>query len=163
MNLLWFENLLLMRLWVWNTYLVLLWNRDLAYPRALLPSGGPLSREFWQLITPLMPLIILYFWPWNILFDNLELNLTSKMTLNHQNTIINRFFHSKSHEKRGIKHDPSFIWCWSITSIMKQLENTVQSPNAVSMTGQRRRLWVNFKTALVECHVFAQSLQQTWW
>ena len=53
MNLLWFENLLLMRLWVWNAYLVLLWNRALAYPRALLPSGGPLSREFWQLTTPL--------------------------------------------------------------------------------------------------------------
>ena len=53
MNLLWFENLLLMRLWVWNAYLVLLWKRDLAYPRALLPSGGPLSREFWQLTTPL--------------------------------------------------------------------------------------------------------------
>ena len=53
MNLLWFENLLLMGLWVWNAYLVLLWNRALAYPRALLPSGGPLSREFWQLITPL--------------------------------------------------------------------------------------------------------------
>ena len=45
MNLLWFENLLLMRLWVWNAYLVLLWNR------ALLPSGGPLSRKFWQLTT----------------------------------------------------------------------------------------------------------------
>ena len=53
MNLLWFENLLLMRLWVWNAYLVLLWNRALAYPRALLPSGGPLSREFCQLTTPL--------------------------------------------------------------------------------------------------------------
>ena len=25
---------------------------------------------------------------------------------------------------------------------MQQAENTVQSPNAVSMTGQRRRLWV---------------------
>ena len=54
MILLWFENLLLMRLWVWNAYLVLLWNRALAYPRALLPSGGPLSREFWQLTTPLI-------------------------------------------------------------------------------------------------------------
>ena len=32
---------------------VLLWNRALAYPRTLLPSGGPLSREFWQLTTPL--------------------------------------------------------------------------------------------------------------
>ena len=53
MNLLWFENLLLMRLWVWNAYLVLLWNKALAYPRALLPSGGPLSCEFWQLTTPL--------------------------------------------------------------------------------------------------------------
>ena len=38
---------------VWNAYLVLLWNRALAYPQALLPSGGPLSREFWQLTTPL--------------------------------------------------------------------------------------------------------------
>ena len=27
-----------------------------------------------------------------------------------------------------------------VTSIMQQSENTVQSPNAVSMTGQRRRL-----------------------
>ena len=53
MKLLWFENLLLMRLWVWNAYLVLLWNRALAYPGALLLSGGPLSREFWQLTTPL--------------------------------------------------------------------------------------------------------------
>ena len=53
MNLLWFENLLLMRLWVWNTYLVLLWNRALAYPRALLHSGGPLSCKFWQLTIPL--------------------------------------------------------------------------------------------------------------
>ena len=37
--------MLLMRLWVWNAYIVLLWNRALAYPRALLQSGGPLSRE----------------------------------------------------------------------------------------------------------------------
>ena len=36
-----------------------------------------------------------------------------------------------------------------------------QSPNSVSMTGQRRRLWVNIDTALVKCHVFAQSIQQT--
>ena len=43
----------LMRLWVWNTYLVLLWNRALAYPWAPLPSGGLLSCEFWQLTTPL--------------------------------------------------------------------------------------------------------------
>ena len=55
MNLLWFENFLLMRLWVWNAYLVLFLNRALAHPRALLPSGGPLSREFWQLTTPLNP------------------------------------------------------------------------------------------------------------
>ena len=33
--------------------------------------------------------------------------------------------------------------------------------NAVSMTGQPQRLWVNTETALVECHVFAQSVQQT--
>ena len=49
-----FENLLLMRLWVWNTYLVLLWNRANAYPRALLHSGGPMSCEFWQLTKPLI-------------------------------------------------------------------------------------------------------------
>ena len=40
--------------------------------------------------------------------------------------------------------------------IMQQSENKLQSPNAVSMTGQRRRLWVNIETALGECHVFAQ-------
>ena len=42
---------------------------------------------------------------------------------------------------------------------MQLSENTVglHSPNAVSMSGQRRRLWVNFETALVECHVFVQS------
>ena len=57
MNLLWFENLLLMRLWVWNAYLVLLWNRALAYPQAPLSSGGPLSHKFWQLTTPLNYLI----------------------------------------------------------------------------------------------------------
>ena len=40
----------------------------------------------------------------------------------------------------------------------------VQSPNAVSMTGQREWLWVNIETALGECNVFAQSIQQTqWW
>ena len=54
MNLLWFENLLLMTLLVINAYLVLLWNRALAYPRALYHSGGPLSCEFWQLTIPLM-------------------------------------------------------------------------------------------------------------
>ena len=58
------------------------------------------------------------------------------------------------------------IWCFwpldvnsmvkRVTSIMQPSENTIglQSPNAVSMTGQRRRLWVNIETALVECHVF---------
>ena len=61
MNLLWFENLLLIRLWVWNTYLVLLWNRALAYPRALLHSGGPLSRKFWQLTIPLNMSKLRYF------------------------------------------------------------------------------------------------------
>ena len=29
------------------------------------------------------------------------------------------------------------------------------------MTGQPRRLWVNIEAALVECHVFVQSTQQT--
>ena len=43
---------------------------------------------------------------------------------------------------------------------MQQSEKMVQSPNAVSMTGQRRRLWVNIEPALGECHVFAQSIQQ---
>ena len=41
---------------------------------------------------------------------------------------------------------------------MQQSENTVQSPNAVPMTSQRRSLWVNIETALVECHLFAQSI-----
>ena len=41
MDSLWFGNLLLMRRWVWNAYLVLLLNRAYAYPRALLHSGGP--------------------------------------------------------------------------------------------------------------------------
>ena len=44
---------------------------------------------------------------------------------------------------------------------MQHSENMVQSPNAVSMTDQRRRLWVNIETALVECHVFAQSMYTT--
>ena len=35
MSLLWFENLLLMRLWVWNAYLVLLWNRAKMCGRSL--------------------------------------------------------------------------------------------------------------------------------
>ena len=43
--------------------------------------------------------------------------------------------------------------------------NTRQSPNAVSMLGQRQRLWVNIETASGECHVFvdvlAQSIHQT--
>ena len=41
---------------------------------------------------------------------------------------------------------------------MQQSENTVQLPNAVSMTDQRRRLWVNIGTALVECHVPAPAM-----
>ena len=39
--------------------------------------------------------------------------------------------------------------------------NTGQSPNAVSMLGQRRRLMVNIETALGECHVFADVLTQS--
>ena len=39
---------------------------------------------------------------------------------------------------------------------MPQLSNTVQSPNAVSMSGQhQRKCRVNIETALRECHVFA--------
>ena len=38
-----------------------------------------------------------------------------------------------------------------VTSIMQKSEKTVQSPNPVSMTGQRRRQWVNIETILVEC------------
>ena len=68
MNLLWFENLLLMRLWVWNAYLVLLWNGALAYPRALLYSGGPLFREFWQLTIPLMMPSYIYVYVYDKLF-----------------------------------------------------------------------------------------------
>ena len=58
------------------------------------------------------------------------------------------------------------IWCagagnLKVTSIMRQSEKTVQSPNAVSMTGQRRRLWANIEIVLIECHLFAQSMQHT--
>ena len=41
------------------------------------------------------------------------------------------------------------------------VRKTVQSANAVSMTGQRRRLWVNIETSLFQYHVFVQSIQQT--
>ena len=44
-----------------------------------------------------------------------------------------------------------------IVTPLQQPENTVKSPDAF----QRRRLWVNIETTLDECHVFAQSLQQT--
>ena len=37
-----------------------------------------------------------------------------------------------------------------VTSINQQAEKTVQTPNAVPMTGQRRRLRVNIETVLVE-------------
>ena len=37
---------------------IIMQNRALAYPRALLPSGGPLSREFWQLTTPLKKMLL---------------------------------------------------------------------------------------------------------
>ena len=33
-----------------------------------------------------------------------------------------------------------------VTNIVQHPEKTVQSPNTVSMTGQRRRLWVNIET-----------------
>ena len=46
---------------------------------------------------------------------------------------------------------------------MQQSQNMVQSPNAVPMTDQLRRLWANIETALVEFHMFAHSLQQTRW
>ena len=45
-----------------------------------------------------------------------------------------------------------------VTSIIQQSENNVQSPNAFSMTGQRRSLWVNIETVLVEWHVFVRSI-----
>ena len=45
-----------------------------------------------------------------------------------------------------------------IVTGIQQSENTVQSPNAVSMSVQRRRLWINIEIALGECHVFAQSI-----
>ena len=50
-------ELALNEVWVWNAFLVLLWNRALAYPRHYCLLGEPLSREFWQLTTPLMPSI----------------------------------------------------------------------------------------------------------
>ena len=41
---------------------------------------------------------------------------------------------------------------------IQQSENTIQSPSAVSLSGQRRRLWVNIETALGEFNVFADVL-----
>ena len=37
---------------------------------------------------------------------------------------------------------------------MQHSKTTVQSPNVVSMPGQRRRLWVNIETVLIEWHLF---------
>ena len=52
----------------------------------------------------------------------------------------------------------------SVTRIAAQA-NTGQSPNAVSMSGQRRRRLANIETVFGEWHVFAgvlpQSIQQT--
>ena len=46
----------------------------------------------------------------------------------------------------------------SVTHLtMQQSENTGQLPNAVSMSGQRRKMCVNIETASDGCHVFAQS------
>ena len=39
--------------------------------------------------------------------------------------------------------------------------NTGESPNAVSMLGQRQRLLIKIETALGECHVFADVLTQS--
>ena len=39
--------------------------------------------------------------------------------------------------------------------------NTGQSPSALSMLFQRRRVWVDNETALGKCHVFADMLQQS--
>ena len=41
---------------------------------------------------------------------------------------------------------------------MHQSENTVQSPKAVPMASQRRRLCVNIEAVLGECHGFAWSI-----
>ena len=41
-----------------------------------------------------------------------------------------------------------------VTRIAVQAK-TGQSPNAVSMSGQRRRCWANIKTVLGKWHVFA--------
>ena len=47
----------------------------------------------------------------------------------------------------------------SVTRIAVRAK-TGQSPNSASMLGQRRRQWVNIKTALGECHVFDDVLAQ---
>ena len=39
--------------------------------------------------------------------------------------------------------------------------NTGQSPDAVSILGQRQRWWTNIETALGECHVFGEVLPQS--
>ena len=51
----------------------------------------------------LLKIVFFYFWPRNWHFHDLELKLplqmTLKMTLNHENNTINGFSHSKTHEK----------------------------------------------------------------
>ena len=60
--------------------------------------------------------------------------------------------------RRGKKASPALLCCSTPV-------NTGQSPNAISMLGQRRRLYFNIETALGEWQVFAdvlaQSIQQT--
>ena len=46
--------------------------------------------------------------------------------------------------------DAGILMVTSIVIPMQQSEKTVQSPDAVLITGQRRRLWVNIETVLVE-------------
>ena len=59
------------------------------------------------------------------------------------------------------------IWCFWRRDGKRHPHNNAavrkhgKSPNAVSFSGQRLGLWVNIETALGECHVFAQSIQQT--
>ena len=56
------------------------------------------------------------------------------------------------------------IWCfWRRDRKRHPHKNAAlkkHGTNPVSMSGQRRRLWVNIETALGECHVFVQSIQQ---
>ena len=53
------------------------------------------------------------------------------------------------------------IWVVAFLATGAVLANTGQSPNAVSMSGQRRRRWGNIETMLGKWHLFADATKDT--